>query len=67
MSNPLFQQMMGSSTNNLMQRVQQLKSSIGGDPMQYIQKLLNSGRITQSQYNSAVQQARQIQQFLGKK
>lgn len=67
MNNPLFQQMMGSSTNNLMQRVQQLKSSIGGDPMQYIQKLLNSGKVTQGQYNWAVQQAQQIQQFLGRK
>ena len=67
MSNPLFQQMMGNSTNNLMQRVQQLKQTIGGDPMQYIQKLLNSGKVTQGQYNRAVQQAQQIQQFLGKK
>lgn len=67
MSNPLFQQMMGNNAGNIMQRVQQLKQTIGGDPMQYIQRLLNSGKVTQSQYNRAVQQAQQFQQFFGRK
>ena len=65
MSNPLFQSMMGSRMGNLMQRIEQMKKMYPGDPNQYIQNLLNSGKVTQSQYNRAVQQAQQIQQMLG--
>ena len=46
-----------------MQQLNQLKSR-GGDPNQMIQQMLNSGRISQSQYDAAVKQAQQIQQML---
>lgn len=46
-----------------MQQLNQLKSR-GGDPNQMIQQLMNSGRISQAQYDSAVKQAQQIQQML---
>lgn len=51
---------------NPMQFIQQLNQlkSRGGDPNQMIQQMLNSGRITQSQYDAAVKQAQQIQQML---
>lgn len=65
MSNPLYQQLMGNQSNAMMQQVQQLKKTIGGDPMQYIQSLLNSGKVTQGQYNMAVQRAQQLQQMMG--
>lgn len=48
-----------------MQRLAQLKAQ-GGDPNQIIQQMLNSGRITQSQYNSAAQEANRIAKMLGK-
>ena len=48
--------------NSFMQALNKLKSQ-GGDPNQMIQEMLNSGRITQEQYNSAVQRAQQIQQM----
>lgn len=48
-----------------MNQVNQLKAG-GGDPNQIIQNLMNSGRISQAQYNSAVQRANQIMQMLGK-
>lgn len=38
----------------------------GGDPNQMIQKLLESGRVSQDQYNAAVQKATQLQQLLGR-
>lgn len=61
MANPIFNQMNGGNgTNNIMQRVQQLKQQMGGDPNQHIQNLLNSGRITQAQYDRAVQMANQL-------
>lgn len=46
----------------LMQEVNKLKSR-GGDPNQMIQEMLNSGRITQAQYDDAVKRAQQIQQM----
>lgn len=62
MSNPMFQKF-GFNQNNFMQSLQQLKSQ-GGDPNQMIQNMLNSGRVSQAQYNMAVQKAQQIQQML---
>ena len=66
MNNPIFQEMMGKRMGNIQQAIAQLKQQYPGDPNQYIQKLLNSGRVTQSDYNRAVQQAQMFQQFLGK-
>lgn len=46
-----------------MNQLNQLKAK-GGDPNQMIQQMLNSGRISQGQYNEAVKMAQQIQQML---
>ena len=46
-----------------MQQLYQLKSK-GGDPNQMIQQMLNSGRVSQGQYDQAVKMAQQIQQML---
>lgn len=46
-----------------MQSLQQLKSQVQ-DPNQMIQNMLSSGRVSQAQYNIAVQKAQQIQQML---
>ena len=66
--NPLYG-MMGQQNgqmNALMQRFQQFKQSFTGDPRQQIQKMLNSGQITQQQYDRAVQMANQLRQMLGR-
>ena len=65
--NPLFQMMNngGGMQNGLMQKLQQFRQTLTGDPQQTIQQMLNSGRISQDQYNSAVQQAQQIMRMLG--
>lgn len=60
MANQLFNQMNANGGNQLLQRVQQLKQQMGGDPQQHIQQLLNSGKVTQEQYNRAVQMANQM-------
>ena len=68
MSNPLFQQMQPQGPmNNILQRFQQFKQAFAGDPRQQVQNLLNSGKVTQSQYNQAVQMAQQLQRMLGGK
>lgn len=68
MSNQLYQQQMNQQPmNNLVQRFQQFKQTFSGDPRQQVQNLLNSGRISQSQYNQAVQMANQLQRMMGGK
>lgn len=67
MSNPLYQQMNQSNPmNNVMQRFQQFQQMFKGDPRQQVQQLLNSGKVSQTQYNNAVQMANQFQRMLGK-
>ena len=69
MSNPLFQQMAGmqaaSPAQNILQQFNAFKQNFRGDPRQQVQQLLNSGRVTQAQYNAAVQQAQQLMRLLG--
>ena len=62
--NPLYQQMNGG---NVLQRFQQFKQMFTGDPKQQVQQLLNSGKVSQTQYNQAVQMANQLRQMLGVK
>ena len=64
MTNPLFQMMQQQQPNNLLQRFQQFKQMFSGDPRQQVQQMLNSGRISQAQYNQAVQMAQQLQRLL---
>lgn len=67
MGNPIFNQMNnGGGAGQIMQRVEQLKAQMGGDPNQHIQNLLNSGKVTQAQYNRAVQMAQNLRGILGK-
>ncbi len=62
MANPLYNQL-GPVPNVFMSRLRMLKSTVP-DPNAVIQQMLNSGRVSQEQYNSAVQMAQQIQQNL---
>lgn len=68
MSNSLFQQMQPQGPmNNILQRFQQFQQMFKGDPRQQVQQLLNSGKVSQSQYNQAVQMANQLQRMMGGK
>lgn len=49
---------------NLITSFQQFKQTFQGDPRQQVQDLLNSGRISQDQYNQAVQMANELQKYL---
>lgn len=60
MSNPLFNLLGNQQSNpmlNTIQRFNQFRQQFQGDPQQIIQNMLNSGQITQQQYDNAVQQA----------
>ena len=64
--NPLYQRMMQNAPqNNVVQRFQQFRNQFRGNPQQQVQELLNSGRITQQQYDAAVQAANQIRNIVG--
>lgn len=63
MQSPLFNAL--NPTNGLLQRFQQFQRTFQGDPKQQVQQLLNSGKVSQSQYNQAVQQAQQLARMLG--
>lgn len=67
MSNPLYNSMNQNqpTANNLIQRFNQFRQNFHGDPRQQVQQLLNSGKVTQQQYNEAMQKARMLQNLLG--
>lgn len=62
--NPLFAQMNQNGLNGFMSQLNQLKQTFNGDPNQKIQELLNTGKVSQAQYNRAVQTANQIQRMM---
>lgn len=69
MPNPLFNALGGAAQlpgnlGNMMQAFQQFKAGFTGDPRQQVQQLLNSGRMTQDQFNQLSQMANSMMQFL---
>lgn len=65
--NDLYRQLQPQNPmNNFLQRFQQFQRTFNGNPQQQIQQLVNSGRISQAQYNSAYQMAQQMMKLLNK-
>lgn len=67
MANPLFQQLGGGTMNGinpqfgqLVQQFKQFKQTFQGDPQQEIQRMLQSGQLTQEQLNTAQNLAQQF-------
>lgn len=68
--NPLYEQMQNNQFaggGNMLQRFQQFRQNFKGNPQEQVQQLLNSGRVSQQQYNNAVQLAQQFQRMFGGK
>lgn len=70
--NPLFNalgggQMPGPMGNfqNMVQQFRQFQQSFQGDPKAEVEKLVQSGRISQQQLNQLQQMAGQFQQLIG--
>lgn len=59
MANPLFQQF-GQPQNSIMQQVEQMRSTLKQDPREIVQGLLNTGQMSQQQFNQLARQANQI-------
>lgn len=67
MANQLFQMLGANQFGNmtgLVHQFQQFKQSFNGDPRQQVQQLLNSGKVTQAQYDKAVQMANALKGML---
>lgn len=58
--NPLYNSMQNNQQNNMLSNFQQFRKMFRGDPRQQVQELLNSGKVSQEQYNRAVQTANQL-------
>ena len=66
MNNPLFGMFGNQMTvNPMLQRLQQFQQMFRGDPRAKVQEMLNSGKVSQAQYNQAVQMAQQLQKMIG--
>lgn len=64
--NDLYKQMGPQNPcQNMMQQFQQFRQNFKGNPQERIQQMLNSGQITQQQYNAAVQKANMIKSMFG--
>lgn len=74
MANPLFNALGGGKASSMpgpmgqfgqmMRQFQQFKANFQGDPKQEVQKLLQSGQMSQDQLNWLQAMAQQFQQFL---
>jgi hypothetical protein len=62
-TNPLIQN--NPNNNDIISRFQKFRQSFSGNPQQQVQQLLNSGRISQEQYNAAVQKAQTLAKMMG--
>ena len=74
--NPFYNPMQGMSHNNgfgnnpfgnmmnMMSQFNQFRQTFQGDPKQKVQELLNSGRMTQEQFNQLSQMAQQFRPFI---
>lgn len=63
---PLYNMMnQNNPYSNFMKQFNEFKKTINGNPQEQIQQLLNSGKISQSQYNAAVQKANMIKNMFG--
>lgn len=59
--NQLYGQM---NQGNIIQRFQQFQRMFRGNPQEQVQQLLNSGKVSQADYNKAVQMANQLQRMI---
>lgn len=68
MSNPLYNILgnspMPGNMGALISQLQQFKQTYTGDARAQVQQMLNSGKITQAQYNQAAQLADQLMRVM---
>ena len=64
--NKLYQEMGPQNPyQNMMKQFEDFRKNFTGNPQEKIQQMLNSGQISQQQYNAAVQKANMLKSFFG--
>lgn len=64
--NPLYNEMRTNTIpDNFISKFQQFRQNFKGNPQEQVQQMLNSGRVSQADYNRAVQLAQQFQRMFG--
>ena len=69
MANPLFQALNGNqngNTQNIAQAFENFRRNFHGDARQVVQNMLNTGQLSQAQFNQLAQEANQLMQILGR-
>ena len=64
MNSSLFKAMNPMPQKNIIQQFNEFRNNFKGDAQQQIQQMLNSGKISQAQYNAAVQKAQMLQRMI---
>lgn len=68
MANQLYEELRNvTPQNDFFSRLQQFKQNFRGNPQEQVQNLLRSGKVSQQQYDRAVQMAQQFQRMLNGK
>lgn len=62
--NPLYDMMKNNGLPPIVQQFMQFKQNYNGDARAQIQQMLSSGKISQADYDKAVQMAQQLQQMI---
>ena len=53
--------------NNILSQFEQFKASFQGDPKEEVQKLLDSGQMSQQEFNRLSEQATKLQRFFSQR
>lgn len=68
MPNPIYNSMANQNNQfmQIVQEAQKLKNTFKGNPREEVQRLLNSGELSQADFNRYSQIAQQVMQMMGK-
>ena len=67
MANRLYNSMNTNPLEQIAQQAREFKKQFSGNPRQEVERLLQSGQMTQQQFNQYSQIARQVSQLMGKR
>ena len=65
MGNSIFNQTQAQGNNDFLSQFNQFRSTFSGNPQEQIQQLIQSGRMSQEQFNQLAEQATQLRKLLG--
>lgn len=64
MANPLYNPQQNNPYANMIGQIKEFSKTIQGNPKQMVEQLLNSGQMSQQEFNRYTQMAQQIMPFM---